>query len=430
MQNPSHKPATQIEPSLLIGPITQLLPMAGLPLKGPLEDKDLAPLLRQGIVIGGSDLLEIADYNSLYLQHKQAIENKQVQHIHLSHPMVALPGFIDAHTHICYAGDRAADYALRNSGASYLDIAKEGGGIWSSIGSTRAASQEELVQNTLKNAQRHLSQGVTTIEVKSGYAGSVSEELKMLRAIQKANEESPADLISCCLAAHIFPKDYPGSPVNYLNEIVQDLFPILVQENLTHRVDAFIEQTAFTPSVIGPYLEAAKAHGFDLCIHADQFSTAGSQVAIQYGALSADHLEASTQKEIQALAASNTLAMALPGASLGLGMGFAPARALLDAGAGLVIASDWNPGSAPMGHLLCQAALLGAAEKLSHAEVLAGISYRAAAALALTDRGVLSTGKMADILLFPTAHYRNILYQQGMMGPSMIFKSGQLVYKK
>lgn len=429
MQNPSQNHPIQIAPSLLIGPITQLLPMTGLPLKGPLKDKDLRLLSQQGIVISGSDILEIADYNSLYLRHKKAIENKQIQHIELDRPMVALPGFIDAHTHICYAGDRAADYALRNSGASYLEIAKEGGGIWNSIGSCRAASQEELAQNTLKNAQRHLSQGVTTIEVKSGYAGSVSEELKMLRAIQKANKQSQADLISCCLAAHIFPKDYPGSPSNYLSEIIKDLFPVLVQENLTQRVDAFIEQTAFTPSVIGPYLEAAKAQGFELCIHADQFSTAGSEVAIQYGALSADHLEASTQKEIQALAASNTLAMALPGASLGLGMGYAPARELLDAGAGLVIASDWNPGSAPMGHLLLQAALLGAAEKLSHAEVLAGISYRAAAALALTDRGVLSVGKMADLLLFPATHYRDILYQQGMMGPAMVFKSGQLAFK-
>ena len=430
MQNPSQNNPTQREPSLLIGPIAQLLPMTGLPLKGALKDEDLPLLSHQGLVIGGTDIIEIADYNSLYLRHKQAIKTKQIEHIQLERPMVALPGFIDAHTHICYAGDRAADYALRNSGASYLDIAKAGGGIWNSIGSTRAASQEELTENTLKNAQRHLSQGVTTIEVKSGYAGSVSEELKMLRAIKKANDQSPADLISCCLAAHIFPADYPGSPSDYLREMVQALFPVLVQENLTQRVDAFIEQTAFTPSVIGPYLEAAKAQGFDLCIHADQFSTAGSEVAIQYGALSADHLEASTQKEIQALAASNTLAMALPGASLGLGMGYAPARALLDAGAGLVIASDWNPGSAPMGHLLLQAALLGAAEKLSHAEVLAGISYRAAAALALTDRGVLSAGKIADLLLFPTAHYRDILYQQGMMGPAIIFKSGQLVSKK
>ena len=416
--------------NVLVGPISQVLPMTGLPLKGALQDSQLLLLKDQGILIQDGLIVAVAPYENLYAAQSTAIKNKTLVHIKLEQDMVALPGFIDAHTHICFAGNRAADYALRNSGASYLDIAKAGGGIWDTLTKTRAVTEQTLSKNTLKNAIRHFEQGVTTIEVKSGYAGSVSEELKMLRAIKNANESSPADLISCCLAAHIFPPDYNGSPEDYLNEMVTKLFPAIIAEGLSQRVDAFIEQTAFTPSLISPYLKAAKALGFELCIHADQFTPAGSQVAIAHQALSADHLEASTEKEIAALAASNTLAMALPGASLGLGCPYAPARKLLDAGAGLVIASDWNPGSAPMGHLLCQAAILGAAEKLSHAEVLSGIGFRAAAALNLTDRGQLAPGKLADILLFNTADYRDILYQQGMLLPSLIIKNGQLAYEK
>jgi imidazolonepropionase len=166
--------------------------------------------------------------------------------------------------------------------------------------------------------------------------------------------------------------------------------------------------------------------GFDITVHADQFSTGGSSVAVKYGAISADHLEVSGEKEIEMLAKSNTVATALPGASVGLGCNFAPARRLLDAGAALAIASDWNPGSAPMGNLLIQAAVLGTFEKLTNAEVLAGTTFRAAAALGLSDRGKIETGLMADLVAFPTHNYQEILYQQGMLLPSLVWKKGQL----
>ena len=167
--------------------------------------------------------------------------------------------------------------------------------------------------------------------------------------------------------------------------------------------------------------------GFDLTLHVDQFHTGGSAVAVKHKAISADHLEASTDKEIQQLAKSKVIAMALPGATLGLGCPFAPARKLLDAGAAVAIASDWNPGSAPMGDLLSQAAILGTFEKLSNAEVLSGITYRAAAALNLKDRGRVEKNFLADIISFPTNDYREILYQQGQMKPCMVWKSGVAV---
>ena len=188
-----------------------------------------------------------------------------------------------------------------------------------------------------------------------------------------------------------------------------------------------MERSAFSPQQIGPFFAEARRQGFDITVHADQFTAGGSAAAIACGALSADHLEASGPQEVRALAGSNVVATALPGASLGLGCGYTPARALLDAGACLAIASDYNPGSAPMGDLLAQAAILGAAEKLSNAEVLAGITCRAAEALGLKDRGILKAGYRADLAVFPTDHYNEILYHQGRLKPVSVWKDGRCV---
>ena len=179
-----------------------------------------------------------------------------------------------------------------------------------------------------------------------------------------------------------------------------------------------------------PYFAKAKEMGFDITVHADQFTTGGSQTAVDFKALSADHLEASRKKEITLLAQSNTIAMALPGASLGLGCNFTPARKILDQGGALAIASDHNPGSAPMGDLLTQASILGAFEKLSNGEVLAGITFRAAKALNLDDRGSLEVGKEADLVLFPTDNYQEITYHQGQLKPIRVYKNGKKVYVK
>lgn len=408
----------------LIGPFKQLLTMEALPLKGALSDSQLWIIEDAGILISEGKVMATGNYDSLKKEHTSA----ECQELTGAH--VCLPGFIDAHTHICFGGSRANDYALRNAGKTYLEIAKAGGGIWDTVTQTRKADKESLLKKTTKLANRHLKTGVTTLEVKSGYGLSIEEEVKILEAIREANKKIPSDLISTCLAAHMFPKDYEGTKTGYLEELAQKLLPILKTENLTNRIDAFIEESAFFPEEIAPYFETAKEMGFDITVHADQFSTGGSKVAVDFGAISADHLEASTNVEIEQIAQSNTIATALPGASLGLGCNFTPARKLLDAGATLAIASDHNPGSAPMGDLLTQAAILGAFEKLSNAEVLAGITVRAAAALGLSDRGKLSKGFLADFSLFHTDNYQEILYNQGNLKPCMVWKNGTLVYNK
>ncbi|SEM15845.1 imidazolonepropionase [Chitinophaga rupis] len=406
---------------LLIGPFSQILPMSGLPLKGPLQDEQLPLIEKGGILITGDTITAIGRFATLQQEYPQC-------EVHfIDKPMVLLPGFIDCHTHICFDGNRNRDYAMRIAGKSYLEIARAGGGIWDSVMKTRIADDVTLAENTVARANRHLQEGVTTIEVKSGYGLDLVNEVKMLQAIQSASLHTAATLIPTCLAAHMLPKDYKGAPAEYLSWILAELLPVLQAEQLAKRVDIFIEETAFTPTDARTFLLAAKQLGFAATVHADQFSAGGSAVAVEAGALSADHLEASTEKEIALLAASNTTAVVLPGASLGLGMHYAPARKLLDAGASLAIASDWNPGSAPMGDLLIQAAVLSAAQHLSMAETLAALTVRAAPALQLTQVGQLEAQYAADMQAYATADYRDILYYQGKLKPELVWKAGILI---
>ena len=410
----------------IIGPFKQVITMASLPIKGAISDEMLAPINNGSVLVEGNRILAVGEHNGILKQAKEL----KTEHIVPKESHICIPGLIDSHTHICFGGSRARDYALRNAGKTYLEIAREGGGIWDTVTQTRKATQQELEKGIIKRAKRHLSEGITTIEVKSGYGLSVAEELKMLRAIKNADKGIAADLISTCLAAHIKPKDFKGTHEDYLTMISEQLFPVLRKEKLTDRIDAFIEEEAFSPSITMAYFKKAKAMGFNITVHADQFHAGGSKVAIDCDALSADHLEASTDKEIELLAKSDVIATALPGASIGLGVAYAPARKILDAGGAVSIASDWNPGSAPMGDLVMQAAILGTYEKLTNAEVLAGITYRAAAALGLDDRGQLVTGFLADLAVYETDNYQEILYQQGKLKPAMVWKNGILVYNK
>ena len=399
----------------LIGPFTQILPLTGLPLKGALKDEQLHIIPQGGVLVEDGLIIAVDDFNKL-LSSYPSVQIEEITGYH-----VLLPGFIDCHTHICFAGSRAKDYAMRNSGKTYLEIAQSGGGIWDSVTQTRAADEAALTGLLVKRVQRHLAEGVTTIEVKTGYGLSIDAEIKQLKAIKSAADKTNASLIPACLAAHMLPKDFNGNHQDYLNHVLHDLLPVIKQQGLSNRVDIFIEQSAFNTSDALNYLAKARQMGFEVTVHADQFTTGGSEVAVKALAASADHLEASGDYEIKLLANSGTVAVTLPGASLGLGMPYAPARKLLDAGACLAIASDWNPGSAPMGDLLMQAAVMAAAEKLCTAEVFAGLTARAAQTLKLNDRGILSKGKLADMQAYPCDDYREILYQQGKLKPTHVW---------
>jgi len=403
----------------LIGPFRQVISMNNLPAKGPLTDDQLEIINNAGILVNGEVIEAVGAYRELK-SLTPAIEP-------VAGDCTVMPGMIDVHTHICWAGSRAGDYGMRLAGKSYPEIAQQGGGIWSTVANTREATLEELTALTVCRAEKLLMQGTTTIEVKSGYGLDTDAELKMLNAIHKANEITRAHLVPTCLAAHIKPKDFSGSDKDYLDYIIRNLLPVVKAKKLAGRVDIYVDMGAFGTQDAQHYLIAAKHLGFDVVVHSDQFNPGGVRLAVEVGALSADHLEATTDEDIRLLAGSNVIPVALPGASLGLGAGFAPARKLLDAGASLVIASDWNPGSAPMGNLLIQAAILGIYEKLTMAETLAAITCRAAKPMKLNDRGILGPGMLADFIAFPCNDYREILYNQGGMMPGMIWKRGKKV---
>lgn len=405
----------------LIGPFSQIVTLAGIPLKGAVKDEQLEIIENGGILIEEGGILKVGNFDLL----KNLNAEVEIQEI--EGKSVLLPGFVDSHTHICFGGNRSKDFAMRLNGKTYLEIAESGGGIWSTVTNTRKESQENLAQSTFEKAQKLLQNGITTLEIKSGYGLSIQDELKMLRAINAVKKASKADVIPTFLGAHMKPRDFEGSNSDYLEILVNEIFPVLKEENLAHRVDIFTEQSAFSVEESRIYLQKAKENGFEITIHADQFTPGGSHLAVEFGAVSADHLEFSGEKEINLLAGSDVVAVALPGASIGLGMQYTPARILLDAGACLSIASDWNPGSAPMGDLLTQASILATFEKLSMAEVLSGITFRAAKALNFTDRGTLESGKLADFVSFPTDDFRDIIYLQGQLKPNAVWKKGDKI---
>lgn len=409
----------------LIGPFTQAVTLRGLPLKGALNDSQLEIIPEAGVLVNNGKIAAVGGFQKMVKDGNG--EEKVVEEMKES--QVLVPGFIDPHTHICWAGSRVGDFAKRLEGKSYSDIASQGGGIWSTVMHTREATRDKLVENTRHRANELMISGTTTIEVKSGYGLTTESELKMLEAIAEANEHVVPELIPTCLAAHILPRDFKGKAEEYLEKIVEELLPLIMQKKLSERVDIYIDKGAFTVEQAIQYLKKAVDAGFRLTVHADQFSCGGSTTAVEVGALSADHLEVSGDKEIERLAQSDTIPVALPGASIGLGVRFAPARRMLDAGTSLAMGSDWNPGSAPMGDLLVQASIMGVYERLSIAEILASITFRSAAALDLQDRGMLDAGKLADFSAFPVHDYREIIYNQGKIKPSRVWKNGQMAYK-
>lgn len=399
----------------LSGPFKQIITLNHLPLKGKLNDEALEIVNNGGILTENGKILEVNDFDFL----KQNFPDSEIDFI--DNEQIALPAFVDAHTHICFGGNRANDFAMRNAGKTYLEIAESGGGIWSSVQHTRQASEDDLVDGILDRINILLNQGITTIEIKSGYGLNVDEELKMLRAIKKAQAKTKATLVPTCLSAHLKPRDFEGSSEDYLNYILNEILPKVKEENLANRVDIFIEKSAFQPEESKNFLLKAKELGFQITVHADQFTAGSSRIAVEVGAKSADHLEATIDEDIEFLANSNTVAIALPGASLGLGEPFSPARKILDKGGILAIATDWNPGSAPMGNLVTQASILATYQKLTTAEVLAAITFRAAYALDLEDRGILTEGKKADFITYETDNFQNILYHQGSLKPKNIY---------
>ncbi len=410
---------SSISDHYLIGPFKQVLTLRQLNDHGPLSDEQLEVLEDIGVEINQGKIIALIPWS----QRKQG--NAEI--ICLDQPYILTPGLVDCHTHLCYAGNRAIDYQYRLSGMSYAEMAQRGGGIKYTMKKTREASEGELYRLLKQRIMTHQKRGITTLEIKSGYGLSVADEYLHLKLIQRLQQESQSTIIATCLAAHVCPPEFKDKE-EYLSIIAQELLPKIKAEHLCHRVDAFVEDSAFPANIIKPYLQYAQTLGFDLTIHADQFSSQGSKLAGALKAKSADHLEVSQRDDLEALQKGNVVAVALPGASMGLGCGYAPVRQALDLGLSVAIASDWNPGSAPMGDLMLQASVMGMACRLNSAEIWASMTTRAAKALGVDHLvGKIDIGYQADLLVYDCEQWQDILYQQGQLKPKMVISQGEVI---
>jgi imidazolonepropionase len=324
------------------------------------------------------------------------------------------PGLIDCHTHLVYGGDRANEFEQRLNGATYEEIARAGGGIASTVQATRAASAQELQASSSRRLLHLVNEGVTTIEIKSGYGLALEHERKCLQVARALGQTHAVDVRTTFLGAHAVPGEYAGRTDDYLDAVLQ-MLPVLHAEGLVDAVDGFCERIAFSLAQIGRVFAAAQALGLPVKLHAEQLSdSGGAQLASQYHALSADHLEWLSAEGAQAMAAAGTVAVLLPGAFYFLRETKVPPIALLrEHGVPMAISTDSNPGSSPCTSVLLMLNMACTLFRLTPEEALAGVTRHAAAALGLTDRGVLAAGKRADFVLWDVQRPAELAYALG-----------------
>jgi len=326
------------------------------------------------------------------------------------------PALIDCHTHLVFAGDRAAEFEQRQKGASYEDIARAGGGIVSTVTATRAASADELFAAALPRVEALAREGVATIEIKSGYGLDYDTEIRMLEVARRLGAESSVDIRTTCLAAHTVPPEYKGKADAYIDMVCQRLLPELAERKLADAVDAYCESVAFSSAQLARLFETATQLGLPVKLHADQLSdSGGAELAARFRALSADHLEYTSPKGVRALSRSGSVAVLLPGAFLTLGeTQLPPVAGLRAAKVPIAVASDCNPGTSPICSLRTAMMLASRLFRLTPEESLAGATRVAAEALGLGgDRGTLEVGKRADIAVWDISHPRELAYWTG-----------------
>lgn len=337
------------------------------------------------------------------------------------------PGLIDCHTHLVYAGDRAREFEMRLEGVSYADIAKAGGGIASTVKATRAASNAELRAASAKRLQAIMDEGVTTVEIKSGYGLDVDNELRCLRIARSLAADHAVSLLTTLLGAHAVPPEYQGRADDYIDVVCTQMIPRAAAEGLASAVDGFCETIAFSREQVRRVFEAARRHGLGVKLHADQLSEAGgAELAAQFEALSADHLEYASEAGIAALAGAGTVAVLLPGAFYFLREKQAPPVDLLRKhGVPMAIATDCNPGTSPCTSLLTMMNMACTLFRLTPEEALAAVTCHAAAALGLDDRGTLEEGRRADMALWDVPHPTHLSWQIAGLRPRAVFFEGR-----
>jgi imidazolonepropionase len=415
--------------NLLITGASQLLTLRG---RGPRRGtslsnlgiiKDGALLVREGLVAAVGPRVKV----------EALAEAKSAEKLELG-GRVVLPGFVDSHTHLIHAASRAEEYELKIAGASYEEIARQGGGILNSVKKLRRATAEALKTRAIGALRQFAAYGTTTIEAKSGYGLDVASELKILRLHQELHAAQPLEIVSTFLGAHVVPAEYrrrPDGRKRYVELLIQQLLPLVAGQKLAEFCDVFCERSAFTVGESRSILEAGMRNGLAPRLHAEQLSRTGAvQLGAEIGAASCDHLEKVNQRDIRALAKSETVAALLPGCDFHLGLqAYAPARALIDAGTIVALATDYNPGTSPTMSMPMILSLACTQLRMTPAEAIAAATINGAFALRRQKSiGSLEVGKQADLAVFAVADYREIPYYFGVNTCSMTMKRGVVIH--
>jgi imidazolonepropionase len=413
---------------LLIHSASQLITLAGGPQRG--STLGHLEIIRDGaVLIHGNEIRAVGNSKDLLKEfpHEPTLD---------AGGKVVMPGFIDSHTHLVWAGDRAGEFDLRLQGKSYQEILAAGGGILSTVRATRKATKSKLLEETRQRASDIFLYGTTTVEAKSGYGLEWTSEIRQLETLLSLDEAGPLEIIPTFLAAHAIPPEYQPNPEGYVDLICGSMLPDLaawwhVQAPLRNLpfVDVFCDQGAFNLDQTRRILETARSLDFPLKIHADEFENLGGTcLAVELGAVSADHLVKTSPADIEQLAASNTVAVSLPCTPFGLAEShYSPVRELLNAGGLLAIASDFNPGTAWCGNMQFVIALACRYLKLTPAEAIAAATINAAAAVQRQDRiGSIEPGKQADLIFLSVEDYHHLGYRFGPNLVTRVIKNGKV----
>lgn len=413
---------------MLIHSASQLLTLAG----GPQRGKTLGTL---GIIENGA----------VIVQDEKIVAVGRTEELKAAYPdeppldagrCVLMPGFVDPHTHLIWAGDRADEFEMKLSGTPYLDILAAGGGILSTVKATRTASMETLIAQTRPRLLRMFAHGTTTAEAKTGYGLQTSTELRLLKALLTLDDEGPLDLTITFLGAHAIAPEFKGNPQGYAEEVTNTMLPMLKEWWETHAprldlpfVDVFCEDRAFTLEQSRQVLTRARSLGFPLKIHADEFDNlGGAALAVELGAASADHLVKTSDADIAALGRSDTVAVALPCTPFGLAeREYTPAHKLIEADAILALATDCNPGTSWNESMQFAIALACRYMKLTPAQAIAAATINSAHAIRRSDRiGSIEAGKQADLLILSVSDYRQVGYRYGTNLVKQVIKRGRV----
>jgi len=347
--------------------------------------------------------------------------------------LVALPGLVDCHTHAVFYGTREREYEMRMQGVPYMEIARRGGGIVSTVSSLRSATADDLVRVSLPRLKSMLAHGTTTVEIKSGYGLDLENELKHLEAIKRVGEAVPLDVVPTFLGAHEFPPEFKSDRRGYVDLVINEMLPAVAERGLAEFCDVFCEEGVFTADESREILTAAKDMGLKPKIHADEFvDSGGARVAGEVGAVSAEHLYAASREGLEAMLEAGTVAVVLPGVSIGLGKcEFADARGMVEMGLDVAVGTDFNPGSSMTDSLILMSSLACSFMRLSPEEAILAITLKAARAL---DRegsiGSIRPGKRGDVVLFDVPDFRYIPYHFGGDVVKSVIKNGAVVWER